>query len=261
MKSPRFLGEILLFRPCSCPHVVQIRRLSVRCCRTRLPVLILDVAEQVTPCAPPRRQSPIPPKSPSCFKLVRELIGTVEGSGAQVGVLIVRDRIRPEMRRAAASAGYYTSPLGHEYAKNQFLTIRSILDDEIPNLPGQESHIVRRVRRAASRRSGDQLTGRLTHGVGRWTCRPVGVTEWWRRGGSIPASAIGAAGPVEPSEAGAGEAEYPAPPYPATETAFPHRPQADVSSGSILVALVPRWSGCVVASSSAHAGHSDRTTR
>lgn len=88
-------------------------------------------------------------------EFVRELLGTVEGTRAQVGVLIVRDRITPEMRRAAAAAGEYHSPNGHAYPKIQLLTVHDVLADKIPDLPGQESQQRRQERRAARRHEAD----------------------------------------------------------------------------------------------------------
>ena len=70
-------------------------------------------------------------------------------------MLIVRDRLTPETRRAAAAAGEYRSPNGHAYPKIQLMTVHDVLADKIPDLPGQESQLRRQERRAARRHGAD----------------------------------------------------------------------------------------------------------
>jgi DNA modification methylase len=89
-------------------------------------------------------------------EFVRELLGTVAGTGGQVGVLIVRDKITPEMRRAAAGAGEYRSPNGHAYPKIQRMTAHDVLADKIPDLPGQERQQRRQQQRAERRRRDEE---------------------------------------------------------------------------------------------------------
>lgn len=58
---------------------------------------------------------------------VRDLRGVVEREKAQMGVLISMQKPTRDMRREAASAGFYKSPWGKQYAKLQVVTVGELL--------------------------------------------------------------------------------------------------------------------------------------
>ncbi len=88
-------------------------------------------------------------------EFVRELLGTVTANEAAAGVLVTNKEPTREMKVAAAMAGLYHSPLGHDYPKIQLLTIADILNGQIPDLPDQESQR-RRQRRMVAQRAEQQ---------------------------------------------------------------------------------------------------------
>jgi len=58
---------------------------------------------------------------------IRELKGTVQNEGAEIGAFITLKPPSPDMRKEAISAGFYESPYG-KFPKIQILTIEEILD-------------------------------------------------------------------------------------------------------------------------------------
>jgi hypothetical protein len=66
---------------------------------------------------------------------VRDLRGTIEREGAEIGVLISIAEPTKNMREDAAAAGFYTSPLGTKYARIQLLTIAQLLDGKSIDMP------------------------------------------------------------------------------------------------------------------------------
>lgn len=60
--------------------------------------------------------------------MVRDLVGTVSREKADLGVLITLLPPTGPMRKEAASAGFYTSPMGGKHAKVQILTIEQLLN-------------------------------------------------------------------------------------------------------------------------------------
>jgi hypothetical protein len=70
---------------------------------------------------------------------LRELRGVIEREKAQMGVLVVRDKVTKEMRAEAASAGFYYSPwLDKKYPKIQILTIGDLIAGRRINMPPAE---------------------------------------------------------------------------------------------------------------------------
>ncbi|MDQ3779348.1 MAG: restriction endonuclease [Chloroflexota bacterium] len=88
---------------------------------------------------------------------VRDLVGTVESNKAQAGVLITLTPPTKPMRQAAARAGMYYSPLGHDYPKIQIFTVDDLFNERIPDLPDQENQRLRRKQRAVQRAHQQQL--------------------------------------------------------------------------------------------------------
>ncbi|MCX7046727.1 MAG: DNA methyltransferase [Candidatus Sumerlaeota bacterium] len=67
---------------------------------------------------------------------VRELTGTLEHHGAQVGVLIILHEATAAMRQAAAAAGQYHSPGFHkDYPRLQILTITDLISGRQVDMP------------------------------------------------------------------------------------------------------------------------------
>jgi site-specific DNA-methyltransferase (adenine-specific) len=59
---------------------------------------------------------------------IRDLVGTVQREGAQIGVFVTLEEPSRDMTTEAASAGFYTSPgWGQNYPKMQILTIAELL--------------------------------------------------------------------------------------------------------------------------------------
>jgi DNA modification methylase len=65
---------------------------------------------------------------------VRSLIGVVEGSGADLGVLVVLEKVTKAMRDAAESAGYVRTPM-IKRPRVQILTVEDLLQGKKPDLP------------------------------------------------------------------------------------------------------------------------------
>lgn len=86
---------------------------------------------------------------------IRALEGTVHANKAEAGVFLTLFPPTSKMRAAAAQAGLYSSPLGHDYPLIQILTVDDILADKLPDLPDQESQRRRR-RRIATQRAEQQ---------------------------------------------------------------------------------------------------------
>jgi len=59
--------------------------------------------------------------------MVRDLVGTITREGAVIGVLISMVSPTGPMLKEAASAGFYTSPMGGKHPKIQILTIEELL--------------------------------------------------------------------------------------------------------------------------------------
>lgn len=66
---------------------------------------------------------------------VRDLRGVVEREGAEIGVLISMKSPTRDMRKEAASAGFYESPFGSKHPKVQLLTIDELLSGKKVDRP------------------------------------------------------------------------------------------------------------------------------
>jgi site-specific DNA-methyltransferase (adenine-specific) len=69
--------------------------------------------------------------------MIRDLKGTIEREGAQIGLFITLEEASREMELEATTAGFYTSPIsGKDYPRIQILTIRELLEEhKKPMLP------------------------------------------------------------------------------------------------------------------------------
>lgn len=77
---------------------------------------------------------------------VRDLLGTIESVRAEAGVLVTLEEPTIPMKATAAKAGWYRSPLGHEFPRVQIVTVADILAGQAPGIRGNIS-ILRRQRR------------------------------------------------------------------------------------------------------------------
>ncbi|MEO7667335.1 MAG: hypothetical protein ABIU97_09935 [Dehalococcoidia bacterium] len=69
--------------------------------------------------------------------MIRDLKGTLEREGAEVGLFITLEEASKPMLLEAATAGVYTPPIsGKDYPRIQILSIRDLLEEhEKPMLP------------------------------------------------------------------------------------------------------------------------------
>ncbi|HXH58921.1 DNA methyltransferase [Iamia sp.] len=66
----------------------------------------------------------------------RDLRGTLEREGAEMALLVTLDAPTPEMRKEAATAGFYTSPgWQRDYPRLQMATIADLMDGRQPAIP------------------------------------------------------------------------------------------------------------------------------
>lgn len=85
--------------------------------------------------------------------MVRDLVGTVTRESANIGVLLTMTPPTAPMVSEAASAGFYTSPMGGKHAKVQILTIAELLNGKGIDYPArsQRSDVTfRKARRIVS---------------------------------------------------------------------------------------------------------------
>jgi len=69
--------------------------------------------------------------------MVRDLVGTVTREKADIGALLTFAKPTRQMREEAASAGFYTSPMGGKHPKVQILTIEDLLDGKGIDYPAR----------------------------------------------------------------------------------------------------------------------------
>jgi DNA modification methylase len=78
---------------------------------------------------------------------VRDLRGVVEREKAQIGVLITMQEPTQPMRKEAASAGFYDSPIG-KHPRLQLLTVAELLDKKGIDYPSRVQRVDRTFKRA-----------------------------------------------------------------------------------------------------------------
>lgn len=89
---------------------------------------------------------------------VRDLRGVVEREQAQIGVFITMQEPTREMRREAASAGFYESPVG-KHPRLQILTIAELLNGKTIDAPSRAQRVDVTFKKApkAERKEAEQL--------------------------------------------------------------------------------------------------------
>lgn len=77
---------------------------------------------------------------------------------AQIGVFITLKKPTKPMQTDAVSAGYYKSPLGHNYLKIQILSIKELLEGKKINYPSRATGIDTTFKKAKryKRKQGEQ---------------------------------------------------------------------------------------------------------
>ena len=90
---------------------------------------------------------------------VRDLVGTITREKAEIGVLISMAEPTRDMRKEAASAGFYTSPWG-KHPRVQLLTVQGLLSGErIDYPPSQQVNATfKRAKKAATGEAASQMT-------------------------------------------------------------------------------------------------------
>ncbi len=90
--------------------------------------------------------------------MIRDLKGTLEREGAEIGLFITLEEPSKPMQVEAATAGAYTSPIdGRDYPRIQVLTIRQILEEhQKPMLPLLLMPTYQQAERISDRRAADQ---------------------------------------------------------------------------------------------------------
>ena len=72
---------------------------------------------------------------------VRDLAGVLSREGAQIGVLISMREPTAQMRREAASAGFYDSPFGTKHPRLQLITIADLLEGKRVSYPPTRANV------------------------------------------------------------------------------------------------------------------------
>lgn len=78
---------------------------------------------------------------------VRALGQVVERERAKIGVLLMLEDPTTTMRREAAAAGFYESPLHGKFERIQILTIDDLFDGKRPHIPWVDPSVFRKARR------------------------------------------------------------------------------------------------------------------
>jgi len=80
--------------------------------------------------------------------MVRDLVGTVTREKADIGVLITMTKPTDPMRKEAAAAGFYASPMGGRHQKIQILTIEQLLNGGGIDYPSRFQRVDRTYKKA-----------------------------------------------------------------------------------------------------------------
>lgn len=89
---------------------------------------------------------------------LRDLLGVLDREKAQIGVLISLQEPTREMRKEAASAGYYPSPWGTKHPRLQLLTIKELLSGAKLDYPPSQANVTfKKAPKAASGPAARQI--------------------------------------------------------------------------------------------------------
>ncbi len=79
--------------------------------------------------------------------MIRDLIATVDRERAKVGIFLTLEDPTVTMRKEAAAAGFYESPLHGKFPKIQIFTIEDIFEDKRPHLPWIDPSVFKKAAR------------------------------------------------------------------------------------------------------------------
>jgi len=79
--------------------------------------------------------------------MVRDLIATVDREKAKIGVLISLEEPTGPMKKEAASAGLYESPMHGKFAKIQILTVEELFEGKRPHIPWVDPSVFKKAKR------------------------------------------------------------------------------------------------------------------
>ncbi|MFY9825451.1 MAG: DNA methyltransferase [Thermoanaerobaculia bacterium] len=87
---------------------------------------------------------------------VRDLVGVLDREKAAIGVLISMQEPTREMRKEAASAGFYSSPWGTNHPRAQLLTIAELLSGQRVDYPPTQANVTLKKAPKATKPGGKQ---------------------------------------------------------------------------------------------------------
>jgi site-specific DNA-methyltransferase (adenine-specific) len=94
--------------------------------------------------------------------MVRDLAGTITREKAEIGVLITFAKPTKPMRNEAASADFYSSPMGGLHPRIQILTIEELLDGKVIDYPSGSQSINKTFKKAPKAQAPDPSLSLLT---------------------------------------------------------------------------------------------------
>jgi len=87
--------------------------------------------------------------------MIRDLIATVDREGAGIGVFLTLEDPTTAMRREAAAAGLYKSPMHGSFEKIQIITVEELFKGAKPHMPWIDPSVFRKARREKTESQGD----------------------------------------------------------------------------------------------------------
>lgn len=86
---------------------------------------------------------------------IKDLIATIERDRAQIGVFITLEEPTGPMKREAAAAGFYKSPLHGDFARIQILTIDQLFAGQKPHIPWVDPSVFKKAKREKTKRQNE----------------------------------------------------------------------------------------------------------
>jgi hypothetical protein len=79
--------------------------------------------------------------------MIRDLIATVDREKAKIGILISLEAPTGPMKKEAAAAGLYESPMHGKFAKVQILTVEELFEGKRPHIPWVDPSVFKKAKR------------------------------------------------------------------------------------------------------------------
>lgn len=89
--------------------------------------------------------------------MIRDPKGTMEREKASMGVFITLEEPTREMKKGAATAGFYEPPLGRQYPKLQILTIQELSDGKGIDMPSTMARVDATFKKAVRCKAGPMM--------------------------------------------------------------------------------------------------------